>query len=400
MIDEVVRAERAAVLATVARDVRDLALAEDAVQEAFVVAVRDWPIRGVPDRPGAWLTVVARRAALRMLRHDARFVAGDEVLATLAADPPEDGFPDAQLELLFACCHPSLALDAQVALTLRTVAGLTTAEIARAFLVEEATLAQRLVRAQRRIRDSGVPFAVPAPEHMAERLAGVLGVIYLVFTEGHSATSGDDRIRVDLCDEAVRLARLVATLLPSEPEALGLAALVLAHDARRAARLDDDGRAVPLDAQDRSRYDAAMIAEATGLLDRALLAQRPGPYQVQAAIACLHASAPSAAETDWPQIAGLYATLGRLAPSPVVELNRAVAVGWADGPAAGLAVLDALRARPDGLARHHLLHVTRAELLARAGRDHEAADAYRQALALAPAHDAEGVRERLADLLT
>lgn len=379
-IEAAARAERAAVLAAVAREVRDLAVAEDAVQEALLAAVRDWPARGVPDRPGAWLTVVARRAASRALR--ARSRQGDEAaLASLEAPGPPEGLPDPQLELLFACCHPALTLEAQVALTLRTVGGLTTPEIARAFLVAETTLAQRLVRAQRKVRDSGIPFAVPVPEHMAERVDGVLGVIYLVFTEGYASSAGVERVRVDLCDEAVALARLVATLLPREPEALGLAALVLAHDARRAARVDPRGRTIPLDAQDRSRYDAARIREASGLLDRALGLHRPGPYQVQAAIALLHATAPRAADTDWAQIAALYGTLARMAPSPVVELNRAAAVGMADGPTAGLALLEAL----DGpLAEHAPLHATRAELLSRAGRPWEAIVAFRRALALTP----------------
>jgi len=380
-VEAAARAERAAVLATVARETRDLEVAEDAVQEALEAALRDWPARGTPDRPGAWLTVVARRAAARALRTRAR--AGDQAaLERLEApEPRADALPDPQLELLFACCHPALALDAQVALTLRTVGGLTTPEVARAFLVGEAALAQRLVRAQRKLRDSGIPFAVPAPDRMAERLDAVLGVIYLIFTEGHASAADADRVRVVLCDEAVALARLTATLLPREPEALGLAALVLAHDARRAARTDADGRTVPLDAQDRSRYDQGRIAEASGLIDRALAAGRPGPYQVQAAIALLHATAARAADTDWAQIAGLYGTLARMTPSPVVELNRAAAVGMAEGPAAGLALLEALE--PE-LSDHAPLHATRAELLHRAGRPWEAILSFRRALALTP----------------
>jgi RNA polymerase sigma-70 factor (ECF subfamily) len=384
-VEAAARAERAAVLATVARDVGDLALAEDAVQEALAAALAQWPRQGTPERPGAWLTTVARRAALRELRRRPRVLADEEALERLEA-PAEaaPALPDGRLELLFACCHPALELDAQVALTLRTVAGLTTGEIARAFLVPEPTLAQRLVRAQRKLRNSGIPFAVPEPERMAERLAAVLGVIYLVFTEGHAATSGAERVRTDLCDEAVRLARIVAALLPGEPEALGLAALVLAHDARRAARVDAAGHSVPLDEQDRSLYDRAKIAEAQGLLDRALLARRSGPYQVQAAIACLHASAPTAADTDWRQIAALYAALAVLSPSPVIELNRAAAIGMAEGPLAGLTHADEVRARHPELDGFHLLHATRAELLRRAGRPEEAAAAYERALALAP----------------
>jgi RNA polymerase sigma-70 factor (ECF subfamily) len=287
-----------------------------------------WPRGGTPDRPGAWLTTVARRAALRELRRGARTVldpAAVEALAAAAAPEPDaaPAIPDAQLELLFACCHPALALDDQVALTLRTAGGLTTAEIARAFLVPEPTLAQRLVRAQRRLRDSGIPFAVPPPERMADRLAAVLGVIYLVFNEGYAASSGTERVRGDLCETAVALARLVAVLLPDEPEALGLAALLLAHDARRPARVDAAGQTVLLEAQDRGLYDAARVREAGGLLDRALAARRPGPYQVQAAIALLHARAARPQDTDWREIAALYGTLARMAPSPMIELNRA-----------------------------------------------------------------------------
>ena len=405
LVERVARAERAAVLAVVARDVRDLALAEDAVQEALLQAVIAWPRDGVPDRPAAWLTVVARRAAWRALRRRGRLDPIDEdALARLApardVDPADaPAIPDERLELLFACCHPALALDAQVALTLRTVAGLTTTEIARAFLVDPAALAQRLVRAQRKVRESGIPFARPGEDRLPERLEAVLGVVYLVFTEGHAATSGEDRVRADLCDEAVRLARLVATLLPDEPEALGLAALCLCHDARRAARVDAHGRTVPLDEQDRSRYDARQVDEAGRLLARAAAIGRTGPYVVQAAIAHLHASAPTAADTDWPQIAALYGTLQRLAPSPVVELNRAVAVGMASGPAAGLTVLDGVR-RSGALDGQLLLHATHAELLRRAGRTAEARAAYRRALALAPPGGREraDVEERLGEL--
>jgi RNA polymerase sigma-70 factor, ECF subfamily len=385
-IEAAARSERAAVLATVARDVGDLELAEDAFQEALAAALAQWPRDGVPERPGAWLTVVARRAALRELRRRPALLVDEAALEALEAAPESAPvLPDGRLELLFACCHPALELDAQVALTLRTVAGLTTGEIARAFLVPEPTLAQRLVRAQRKLRNSGIPFAVPSRERMPERLAAVLGVIYLVFTEGHAATSGADRVRADLCDEAVRLARIVAALLPDQPEALGLAALVLAHDARRAARVDPDGVTVALDEQDRALYDGAKIAEAQGLLDRALAFRAPGPYQVQAAIACLHASAPAAADTDWREIAALYGALAALSPSPVVELNRAAAIGMAESPAAGLAHADTLRARHPELEGFHLLHATRAELLVRAGRLEEADAAYARALALAPA---------------
>jgi RNA polymerase sigma-70 factor (ECF subfamily) len=401
-VELVARRERAAVVAVVARETRDLALAEDAVQDALLAALEAWPRRGVPARPGAWLTVVARRAAWAALRGRELLLDGDDldgIEGELAHAVQADRLADPQLELLFACCHPVLALETQVALTLRTVAGLTTPEIARALLVSESALAQRLARAQRKIRDSGVPFAVPAPELLAERLAGVLGVVYLIFTEGHAATSGAQRVRVDLCEEAVLLGRLVATLLPDEPEALGLAALVLAHDARRAARVDPSGLTVPLDEQDRSRYDTARLAEASGLLERALGFDRPGPYQVQAAIACLHTGAPSAAETDWAQITALYDTLLRMAPTPMVALNRAAAIGMSHGPQVGLATVAALELRPE-LDGHHLLHTTRAELLRRLGRDGEAGAAYRRALELLPAEGSAtaDLRRRLASL--
>lgn len=384
-VEAVARAERATVLAAVARDTRDLELAEDCVQEALLAALTQWPAGGIPLRPGAWLTVVARRAAYKQLAERTTRVdpATLETLAGAAcADPDaEPRVPDGRLELLLACCHPALAIEAQVALTLRTVGGLTTPEIARSLLVGEATLAQRLVRAQRKLRDSGVAFERPSPDRLRERLAAVLGVIYLIFTEGHAATSGATRVRGDLCEEAVRLARIVATLEPDEPEALGLAALTLAHDARRDARTDAAGASVPLHRQDRGRYDAAKVAEAGRLLNRAMTFRRTGPYQVQAAIAQLHSSAPTAADTDWRQIALLYGTLVRMDPSPMVALNRAAAVGMAEGPEAGLALLGELHALED----HHLLHASRAELLRRAGRPDEARAAYARALALSPA---------------
>ncbi|MEJ7892725.1 MAG: DUF6596 domain-containing protein [Solirubrobacteraceae bacterium] len=383
-LEAVARAERATVLAAVARDTRDLELAEDSVQEALLAALTQWPRQGLPERPGAWLTVVARRAAYKQLagsRARADPAALDALAGAAEADPgAEPRIPDGRLELLLACCHPALAIEAQVALTLRTVGGLTTGEIARALLIAEATLAQRLVRAQRKLRDSGVAFERPAPERLRERLDAVLGVIYLIFTEGHAATSGDVRVRGDLCEEAVRLARIVAVLEPDDPEALGLAALLLAHDARREARTNDDGHSVPLHRQERGRYDAQKVAEAGRLLARAITFRRTGPYQVQAAIAHLHASAPTAADTDWRQIALLYEALVRMDPSPMVALNRAAAVGMADGPEAGLALLFQLSELED----HHLLHASRAELLRRAGRREEAARAYTRALELSP----------------
>ncbi len=395
-VELVTRAERARVLASVARDVRDLELAEDAVQEALLAAVRTWPRDCVPRRPGAWLTTVARRAAMRMLAARAPLLGDPAELETLQArveEPPPE-LPDAQLELLFACCHPALTLRDQVALTLRTVAGLTTEEIAAGFLLEPAALAQRLVRAQRRIRDSGIPFAIPDADRLPERLAGVLAVVYLVYTEAHSSSSQAGAVRVELADEAVRLARLTAALLPSEPEALGLAALVLAHDARRAARIDPEHGAVPLRAQDRRAYDRAQLAEASGLLDRAMGLGQTGPYQVQAAIALLHATAPSEEATDWTQIAALYETLARLEPGPMVDLSRAAAIGHADGPEPGLRAL----ALVEGLDGHPLAHVIRADLLARDGRPEDAAAAYERALALVAGDSAaaEDLRGRLA----
>ena len=384
-LETVARDDRARIVAALARATQDLDLAEDAVQDAIADALRSWGTRsGVPDNPAAWLTTVARRRAIDRLRADRRLDHGPDAgaaLERLQAAIPGDGatLPDERLELIFACCHPALALDAQVALTLRAVAGLGTAEIAAAFLVEEATLAQRLVRAKRKLRLSGIPFAVPAPDALAARLDAALAVIYLVFSEGYASAGAGERVRGALCDEAIRLGRILASLLPTEPEPLALTALMLFHDARRATRRDADGAAVALEEQDRARWDRARIAEADGLLERALHARRAGRYVVEACIAALHATAPSAGATDWPQIAALYSVLCAHEPSPVVELNRAAAVGMADGPAAGLALLDRLRARhpdhdPGGVA------AVRADLLRRLGRSGEAAAAYDAAI--------------------
>ncbi|MEV6159039.1 RNA polymerase sigma factor [Nonomuraea sp. NPDC052129] len=386
------RQEWGQVVATLIRMTGDWDLAEECAQDAFAAALERWPRDGVPRRPGAWLTTTARNRALDRLRRDA---VGAEKLRQLAlldtqdgeGDGEESGVGDDRLRLMFTCCHPALALEAQVALTLRTLAGLTTAEIARAFLVTEQTMSRRLVRAKSKIRNAGIPYRVPPAHLLPERTTAVLGVVYLLFNEGYSASAGADLVRRNLCGEAIRLARVLARLMPGEPEIGGLLALMLLHDARRATRVDAAGVLVTLEHQDRGRWDTGEIAEGAEILERALLEGRPGAYQVQAAIAACHATAAKAADTDWAQIVALYDRLALLVPSPVVRLNRAVAVGMADGPLAGLALVDGL-AESGELDGYHLLPATRADLLRRLGRDGEAADAYRQALDLA-ANDSE-----------
>jgi RNA polymerase sigma-70 factor (ECF subfamily) len=376
----------------------DWDLAEECAQDAFARALERWGTDGVPRNPGAWLTTTARNRALDGLRR-ARTGAARHQEAVVLSNPhdPDDpwdvddiddsGIADDRLRLVFTCCHPALSLDARVALTLRTLAGLTTAEIARAFLVPEATMAKRLVRAKAKIRNAGIPYRVPPAHTLPERTGGVLGVLYLLFNEGYSASAGADLVRAGLCAEAIRLARVLVALMPDEPEARGVLALMLLHDARRAARVDGRGELVPLEEQDRSRWDGEAIAEGTALLDAALRRGRPGPYQVQAAIAACHATALDAGATDWTQIAALYGRLGAMVPSPVVALNRAVAVAMADGPALGLRLVEDLVAS-GALAGYPLLPATRADLLRRLGRRDEAAAAYREAVAAA-ATDAE-----------
>ena len=371
----------------------DWDLAEECTQEAFTAALTTWPRDGIPNRPGAWLTTTARNRATDRLRRDAAGRAKLRQLAVLAREPdgpPVGEIPDERLRLIFTCCHPALAFEARVALTLRTLAGLSTAEIARAFLVAEATMAQRLVRAKRKIAEAGIPYRVPPVEVMPQRLAAVLAVLYLIFNEGYD----EHDERRSLTAEAIHLARVLARLLPDEAEPRGLLALMLLHEARRSTRTDG-GVLVTLEDQDRSRWDRELIADGVAVLDEALALRRSGPYQVQAAIAACHATAADAAGTDWPQIALLYAELARIAPSPVVELNRAVAVAMADGIPAGLALVDGLAASGQ-LDGYHLLPATRADLLRRAGRVTEARTAYVQALELATTDaDRRYLRDRL-----
>jgi RNA polymerase sigma-70 factor (ECF subfamily) len=381
-VAEAFRDEWARVVATMIRVTGDWDLAEECAQEAFARAVDRWARDGVPDRPGAWLTTTARNIALDRMRRAATEKAKLREVATLTDESTVDNstVEDDRLRLIFTCCHPALPLEARVALTLRTLGGLETAEIARAFLVPTGTMAQRLVRAKRKIRNAGIPYRVPAAEVLPERTAAVLSVLYLMFNEGYAATVGPDLVRRNLCDEAIRLTRVLHDLMPTGAEVAGLLALMLLHDARRPGRVDATGELVTLSDQDRSLWSVEKIAEGVRVLEVALRLRRPGPYQIQAAIAACHSQAAVGESTDWPQIAALYRELTRYTPSPVVELNRAVAVGMADGPAVGLALVDALAAS-GALAGYHLLPATRADLLRRLGRTPEAAAAYRLALA-------------------
>jgi RNA polymerase sigma-70 factor (ECF subfamily) len=393
-LDELYRSDSRRVFATLVRVHGDLDLAEDAMHNAFAAALEQWPKDGVPANPRAWLVSAGRFKAIDALRRRARF---DAALAEIAnrlepgdgdpatADLDGEGMEDDRLRLIFTCCHPALPPEAQTALTLREVCGLSTEDIARAFLIPAPTLAQRIVRAKAKIREERIPYRVPQKEELTERLETVLRVVYLVFNEGYYASTGGSLTRPDLSGEAIRLGRLLVALLPKEepePEAMGLLALMLLQDSRRTARTSPEGDVIPLEEQDRSLWDRRQIAEGTALVRRALSSGRLGPYAIQATIAAVHAQAPGVAATDWPQIVGLYDLLMRIAPSPVIELNRAVAVAMRDGPEAGLALVEGILDRGD-LADYHLAHAARADLCRRLGRAAEARASYEQALGLA-----------------